>query len=641
MGLTKGLTERSFSQRLKLLKIFFFLGLAAILGRSLYLQVYLKDDLERRATRQYRQSKDIQLQRGTIADASGSLLAVSIPMQSLFVVPPEVTEPVEVARQLAPILGTGAEALYRKVSEPVPFAWIKRHVHPMLAEMVMELDLDGVHAMPEYQRFYPLQNHASQLLGFAGLDSKGLEGLEYRYNEHLMDGSDRQETLASLISGSPVERLTGGDITLTLDSRLQHYVEAELAKGVKAMKAKSGVAILMEVKTGRILALANQPDFDPNRFEKFDRSTYFNRAVGVAYEPGSTFKVITLATALQNHVVGPEDFFFCEEGEYQIQDRVIHDVGKYGWLSLEKILQKSSNICAAKIGLLLPKETFHRSITSFGFGHPTRLNLPAEAGGKVYDPEDWTPIKTATMSYGHAISVTPVQMTAAINAIANEGEYVEPKIIERMKSSSGKELELPEQDRHQVVDAEVARLMARYMLSVTEAEGTGRLAAPKGLSVAAKTGTTRIFNAQTGEYSSENHIFSIIGFFPAERPWVTLYVMIDDPQGTYLGGRSAATTFREIARRIQDLDPQGQMAFESPPRRFERAQGQRLDKTAVLGKDKDLRRIKHLLVGKSLREALFLAGREGISVRAKGWGKVRSLRADTTKPGGYLLLLEP
>ncbi|MDT8446102.1 MAG: penicillin-binding protein 2 [bacterium] len=641
MGLTKDLAERSFSQRLKFVKILFFLAVAAILGRSLYLQVYLKDDLERRAARQYRQAKDIQLQRGTISDASGSLLAVSIPMQSLFVVPPEVTEPVELARNLSPLLGTGAEALYRKVSEPGPFAWLKRQVHPLLAEMVTELDLAGVHSMPEYQRFYPLQNHAAQLLGFVGIDSKGLEGLEYRYNQHLMDGSDRQETWASVVTGSPVDRLTGGDIGLTLDSRLQYYVEDELNKGLKALEGIGGVAILMETKTGRILAMANQPDFDPNKFEKFDRSTYFNRAIGVAYEPGSTFKVVTLSTALQNKVVGAEDFFYCEEGSYQIQDRVIHDVGEYGWLSLEKIIQKSSNICAAKIGLLLPKDTFYQSIRSFGFGQTTRLGLPAESAGKVYEPQDWTPVKVATMSYGHAISVTPVQMAAAINAIANDGVYVEPRIVDWMKTSGGQPLELPEQDRHRLLDPEVAKLMTRYMVSVTEPEGTGRLAAIRGLNIAAKSGTSRKFDREKGEYSAQKHISSFIGFFPAERPWVTLYVMIDEPKGTYLGGRSAAPVFRKITERIRDLDPSGQAPFESEATALSRAQAQRLDKTAVLGKDKDLRRIKHLLLGKSLREALFLAGREGIVARAEGFGLVRDLRADRNHPGGYLLILGP
>jgi len=640
MGLSENLVNQSFAQRLKLVRWLFILAIVGILARALYLQVYLKENLEKRASRQYQQSREIQLQRGTIIDANGALLAVSLPLHSLFAVPPEVTSPVEEAKLLEPVLGIPGDRLFRSLTEARTFSWLSRRVHPTQAAQVKEMNLDGVHSLAEYKRFYPLGRQASQLLGFVGVDSKGLEGLEYGFNKHLMDGSDRENAWTQLTSGSRQKRLSGGSMQLSIDSRLQYYVESQLKKGVAGLGANSGVALLMETKTGRILGMASAPDFDPNRYKKFPKKSYFNRAVGVAYEPGSTFKVVTIATALQTKVVAPDDFFFCENGAYNIQDRVIHDTKPHGWLSLEKIIQKSSNICAAKIGALIPREKFYQTIESLGFGSKTALGLPAESAGKVYKPEDWTPVKVATMSYGHAVSVTPVQMTAAINAIANQGVYMSPRIVDEMRTAKGELIPLKPQVSKQIFDPSVATNLTEYMHAVTEEGGTGQRARVKGLEIAAKSGTSRKFDAVAGEYSAKHHISSFIGFFPAQKPWVTLYVMIDDPSRSYLGSRSAVPVFREIAKKIKDLNPDLATTFDSPPGVLSRATAQKLDKTPMLGENKELRQVKHLLMGKSLRSALFISSREGLKVRVKGSGTVRSVRADP-RQSGYLLVLSP
>ncbi|OGG99837.1 MAG: hypothetical protein A2600_13490 [Candidatus Lambdaproteobacteria bacterium RIFOXYD1_FULL_56_27] len=639
MGLPQQLANRSFAQRLRWVRFLLLLGVVGVLARALYLQVYLKDDLERRALRQYNQAKEVELQRGTISDATGALLAVSLPMQSLFAVPSEVENPQAEAQKLAPYLGQEEGALAAKLSESTSFTWLKRQAHPLIAQKVESLALPGVHSLAEYRRFYPFQTQGAQLLGFVGMDSKGLEGLEFRYNDQLMDRRDQEESWSNFLSGTPMDRLSGGSMQLSLDSRLQHYVESELVKGVSALGASDGVAILMESATGRILAMASAPSFDPNRYKDFERSYYFNRAVGVAYEPGSTFKMITLATALENKVVAPDDFFFCENGSYRIQDRLIHDVKPYGWLSLDRIIQKSSNICAAKIGLLIPRETFYKSIESFGFGKKTRLNLPAEAAGKLYPTEEWTPVKVATMSYGHAISVTPVQMTAAINTIANGGVYVEPRVVDSVKTAGGEEVELPPSQSHKVISPETVRLLTGYMFAVTQDGGTGRMAQVSGLDIAGKSGTSRKFNAKEGEYSSSQHISSFIGFFPAQKPWVTLFVMVDEPNQYYLGSKSAVPIFHEIATKVKDLNPALAAHFDAPTLALDRAQPVKPDSQPVLDKNRTWAQVQKLLLKKSLREALFLAGREGIKVRVQGTGLVRDLRADPKQPGGYVLYL--
>jgi len=640
MGLSENLSNKSFSQRLAIVRWLFLLAILGILVRALFLQVYLKDNLEKRAKRQYQQSRDIQLQRGTISDANGALLAVSLPMRSYFAVPPEVTSPTEAAKALAPILKTDGGQLFRRLTEPKSFTWLSRRVHPMQAALIDNLKLEGVRSVAEYKRFYPLGREASQLLGFVGVDSKGLEGLEYGYNQHLMDGSDREDAWNQLLASSAQKRLSGGSIQLSLDSRLQYYVQSELKKGVAGLRAHSGVAVLMETKTGRILGMASAPDFDPNQFRKYPEKSYFNRAVGVAYEPGSTFKVITIATALQNKVVSADDFFFCENGAYPIQDRVIHDTKPHGWLSLEKIIQKSSNICAAKIGALIPRETFHATIKSLGFGGKSALGLPAESAGKVYDVEDWTPVKVATMSYGHAISVTPVQMTAAINSIANKGVYMPPRIVDELRTANGELIPVESQPAKRIFDVAVAKNLTEYMHAVTQEGGTGWRSRVKGLEIAAKSGTSRKFDSVAGQYSAKHHISSFIGFFPAQKPWVTLYVMIDDPARAYLGSRSAVPVFRQIVKKIKDLNPDMSTTFESPAHELAEAMPQRLDKTPMLGDNKKLRQVKHLLVGKSLRTALFIASREGLKLRTRGSGIVRNVRVDT-KQSGYLLKLSP
>ncbi|NQU62976.1 MAG: penicillin-binding protein 2, partial [SAR324 cluster bacterium] len=340
------------------------------------MQTVEKPALDIRADMQHSQTTSVKLQRGPILDNEGKILTVSLPMASIFAIPAEIESPEESARRLGQILNQPKERILRKLVANPNFVWIHRHPKPSISQMIKELRLPGIYQLKEYQRFYPLKNHAAQLIGFSGVDSQGLEGLEYQYDRHLMANSDLHSIWNSIYNNPGLDEILGGSLQLTINSNLQYFTEKELERVRRLTLAKHVIAIVMESQTGNILAMANLPDYDPNKFERYDKVNYFNNAVSATYEPGSTFKIITISSALENNVVTEDSIFDCENGEYQIQDRVIHDVAPHGWLSLEKIIQKSSNICAAKIGQLIPRPIFYRMIREFGFGSKTGIDLP-------------------------------------------------------------------------------------------------------------------------------------------------------------------------------------------------------------------------------------------------------------------------
>ncbi len=437
-----------------------------------------------------------------------------------------------------------------------------------------------------------------------------------------MDNTGLSNTWNYLYNNPRLKTLSGGSLYLTIDSKIQYFAEQELKKAIFAMEAKNGVAIVMESKTGNILSMANIPDYDPNNFDRYDSSRYFNRAVTATYEPGSTFKVITIASALDSKTIQRESIFYCEEGEYQIQDRVIHDVAKYGWLPLEKIIQKSSNICAAKIGQRIPRPIFYRAIREFGFGTKTGISLPGEVSGKVHNYQDWSDTDVATMSFGHTISATPIQVITAINTIAAGGVLVKPRIIKSALKSDGSEVFRANNKGEQIINQNTAKIMKTFMVSVTKPGGTGSLARIKGVSVAGKTGTSRKFDQRKREYSKTNHISSFIGFFPAEDPQITILVVIDEPQKKYLHSKGAAPVFRKIAEHVIRFYP-GSKSIDKGLVTFNKGKTNLLRIKRKINKDTDLHRSFR---GLTLREALHLADERGIYLVVKGAGRVRSIQ---------------
>ena len=331
--------------------------------------------------------------------------------------------------------------------------------------------------------------------------------------------------------------------------------------GIARTQAKKGIAIVMETQTGAILALANVPGFDPNQYQQYPSPNYLNHAVTSGYEPGSTMKLITIAIALEENILEADQRYFCEEGSFQIADHVIKDINPHGWLTVEEIIQKSSNICSSKIGLLVSKETFYDYLKEFGFGDKVEIGLPAEAPGTVASPENWTIVDHASISFGYGILSSPLQLLTAINTIGNSGNKVLPYIIDHLENEQGESIrqtkdttgkviqQFGPRDKKRVLSQRTAELIKQFMISVTEAEGTGTSAAIPGVTVAGKTGTSEVIDQKTKTYSKQENIASFIGMVPAEDPLLTILIVIESPQSSSYGGVVAAPVFREIAER--------------------------------------------------------------------------------------------
>ncbi len=640
ISITQKLTSKSFIQRASWVKFLLIIIFAIVIGRALYLQIIKRSEYEKIAAKQWNHSVSVNLRRGPIFDADNNLLAVSLPLDSTFAIPDEVEKLEDTARKLADLLDLSYENTLKKLKADVSFVWIRRNIVPARSEKLRAEGLKGIHFLKEYQRFYPLGTHAAQLLGFSGIDSQGLEGVEYQFNKHLMDNSGKSQVWNYFYESPKLKPLSGGSLQLTIRSTIQYMVEKELRKAVKAMDAKNGVAIVMESQTGDILALANIPDYDPNNFDQYPSARYFNRAVSATYEPGSTFKIITVAAALENELIKEKSYFNCEEGEYQIQDRVIHDVAKHGWLSIQEIVQKSSNICAAKIGQRIPKPLFYKMIHEFGFGAPTGIDLPGEVSGKVHNYETWSDTDVATMSFGHTISATPIQVLTAINTVATGGLRISPNIIKEVSSSNGEVLRNNLSDRaKRIIKPETAEVMKDFMITVTQKGGTGNLAALKDIQVAGKTGTSRKFDSRKGEYSKTNHISSFIGFLPADKPLLTILVVLDEPQKQYLYSKGAAPVFRKIAEHaIRFYEDRQAEDYEKPGP----ITNQELFTFSRVNQSTDMSNISVSadLKWMTLREVMAYADTYRLNLEIKGTGRVRKVELLDSKTNRYRVSLK-
>ena len=573
----------SFSFNVRLLTVMGVVGmvLLAVLGRTFYLQILQSSNFEERARLQQQRTVRLEPRRGKILDRNGRILAVSVPVGSLYTNPSQLKQRKRVAQRLAPILKIRSRKLVAHLKSKAPFLWIKRQLTPQEVQQIQKLEIDGLKFLPEFRRYYPSGELAGALLGFTGVDSQGLGGLEYGYNRWL-----HGEEVAYVVEKEGMFRtrpeireerweFNQHTLHLTLDSTLQHIAESALRKGVERVQGKSGVAIVLHTPTGQILALANHPDFDPNRYRQYDAAQQVNAAVTYGYEPGSTFKVITVAAALNEGIITPTQEFFCEEGRFQVADKVLRDSHPHGNLEVGQVIQKSSNICAAKIGMEMKPAQFHDYITKFGFGAKTRAGLPGEAAGQVLPPEKWTRVDHATVTFGQGILASPLQVVAAINAIANEGEWRPPYVVEYAEDESGgRHTEFfnesgevlarfgPKAPRR-IIDTAIARILTRFMVSVTERGGTAAKVAIPGYKIAGKTGTSQKYDPSLGRYSNSKFWASFVGFAPASQPVFTALVVVEEPpRPNHYGSKAAAPIFREIMQRallLMDVAP------ETPP----------------------------------------------------------------------------
>jgi len=532
------------------------LWVALIAGRFYQLQVVRYDHYAGKAARQQQRVVLLDPPRGTIYDARGRELAVSVQVDSAYAVPPQIQDAKATAAKIArAVPGLDAKRLARQLEQDREFVWVARKLDPPVAAALRALDLPGLYFVRESKRYYPMRELAAQVLGYVGTDNHGLGGLELLYDKVIAGKPGKRTVLRDARSGTVVapalsfaDPEPGQDLYLTLDAAIQHVVERELARAVEERGASRGSAVFLDPQTGGVLAMATYPSFDPNQFGDYPPSRWRNRAIMDVYEPGSTFKIVTAAAALGSGKVRPEDVFDCEMGGITLLGILIRDHKPYGRLTFADVIAKSSNVGVIKAALLVGDEGMYRTIAGFGFGRPTQIDLPGESPGILHPVERWGPLAKAYISFGQGVSVTPLQLAAAVAAVANEGTLLRPHVVAAMGRGSVRQARFaaPPVAGHPLTPS-TARLLEGLLEGVVTA-GTGRGAAIEGYRVAGKTGTAQIPVA--GGYSHSSYIPSFVGFAPADRPRLVGIVAIAEPRGEYYGGQVAAPVFGAVVRQV-------------------------------------------------------------------------------------------
>ncbi len=541
--------------------------------RAFHIQVLGVQGIRERGAKQYCTSIPLIPKRGVILDRTGSELAVSIATKSIFVQPGKLKSPGTAAVLLAPRVSRSARELKKLFAAEKGFVWVRRQMPSTAAEEAVRevrealaaLDpdahgkasaIDGIGTVEEPKRFYPNRELASSVLGFTDLDSDGIDGLELSLNKYLRgerayllcerDARGRLITPAS----TPVEiRTKGHSVTLTIDRNIQHVAERDLQAAVAKYDARGGMALVLSPKTGEILAMATAPSFNPNTPAAAPASFRRNRILTDSFEPGSTFKVFTLAAALEMGAVRTKDIFFCENGAYRYAGKVIHDTHKYGWLTPSDILKYSSNIGIVKVNDRMDSDRFYDMIRAFGFGARTGIELEGEVPGLAPSRTAFARrIRRATVSFGQGISVTPLQLAVGMSAVVNGGKMMKPYLVREIRDPEGRTVFRGEpRELRRVLSPRTSEQMREILGRVVQEDGTGTQARIKGFLVGGKTGTAQKVEQGTGRYSPTKRIASFVGFLPLQDPELLVLVVIDEPHREVYGGVVAAPAFNQIA----------------------------------------------------------------------------------------------
>lgn len=625
--------------RLAVVALVFFLALAGVIGRAFDLQVVQHERLAGLARQEYEKTVTLVPSRGLILDRHGSRLAATVPVDSVYARPRLITDKKLAARKLSPILGIGSRHLLRALGSAQPFVWLKRRVEPETAAKVNGLRLAGLGVVPESRRFYPQLELAAHLIGFAGLDAQGLEGLEKRYDKLLKGSVSRvvrtRDARGKSIFGtgasvqSPAD--DGCNLVLTIDKGIQFLTEEALARAVADSGAKGGLAVVMEVETGRILASAVLPTFNPNIFTRYPRSTWRNRVLTDPIEPGSVMKAFTLAVALEQGLYSPDTIINCEGGQARFGGRTVHDHHPHDEISLADVLRYSSNIGAAKIGLALGAEKLRAGLSRFGFGRKLDIDLPAESSGLLRPADDWRTIDTANIAFGQGVAATALQVTSAMASLANQGVLMRPYVVGSVVDAEGR---LVSRTRPLALGRSVSPATARTMVGLLErvvAEGgTGTKARTPGYLVAGKTGTSQKLDPATGRYSKKNYLAVFSGFAPVKRPAIAVTVIVDEPRTSIYGGQVAAPAFSEIVRGALPLLGVPASRPDLPAATVEAKSktggvidlGRAASTRAKLDRPASADRVMPDLAGLSLRQALAKLAVLGLSPEVTGSGYV-------------------
>ena len=531
--------------RASALFVILLIGLLGLLGRALYLQAFQTDFLQEKGNKRYSRESEVSAHRGMISDRNGMPLAVSTPVKSVWVSPALVKASTAQIAQLALVINMSAADLRRYMFDKKhDYISLQRHLSPDQAEVVERLAIPGVILQREYRRYYPTGEMAAQLIGFTGQDDNGQEGLELGLQDQLggKAGSrrvikDRRghivEDVGSLTLPKP-----GKSVVLSIDSKVQYVAYRELQNAVTQHHAKSGAVVVLDALTGEVLALANYPGYNPNNRDNVNVQSMRNRAVVDEFEPGSTMKPFTIAAALDAGKVRSDTLINTQRGELRIGRKTIHDTHRESSLTVAQVIQKSSNVGAAKIALMLDRKTLWNSFFKSGFGEQTGSDFPGETNGKLRDAKTWRPIEQATMSFGHGISVSLLQLARAYTIFANQGQIMPISLIKRENGVVGRPVFTPQ----------TAQLLREMLEMVVKPGGTAPLAQVAGYRVAGKTGTAHKLE---GNKYVDRYVASFVGFAPASTPRIIVAVMIDEPSnGSYYGGIVAAPVFSKVTEAV-------------------------------------------------------------------------------------------
>lgn len=528
--------------RARFMLFVFLAAFGVLVGRSVYLQALRTEFLQEKGEARYSRVLEIPATRGRILDRNGDALAISTPVRSVWAIPEDVRASPAQRRRLATLLGMTPGELEKRVSDAAhDFVYLKRQIPPELAAQVAELGIPGLYQHREFRRYYPGGETTAHVVGFTGVEDSGQEGIELAFQPSLggTPGSRRviKDRLGQVVEDVESIRAAhdGKDLRLALDGKIQSLAFAALKTAVEAHKAKAGATIAIDARTGEVLALANVPSYNPNNRARLTGAQLRNRVITDLFEPGSTLKPFTVALAVDLGKVTPQTVIQTAPGTLTIGNYTIHDAHAAGALTVAQIIQKSSNVGAAKIALGLPRDEMRELYRRTGFGALPQLGFPGEAAGKVREARTWRPIEQATMAYGHGISVSLAQLARAYTVFARDGDIVPLSLLKTGMPAAGRP----------VVSPDTARAVREMLESAVQPGGTAPRARIMGWRVAGKTGTAR--KQENGGYAAHKYIASFVGFAPASDPRLVIAVMIDEPgAGQYYGGAVAAPVFAQI-----------------------------------------------------------------------------------------------
>lgn len=537
--------------------LFFILFLLFCVGRLFYIQLFRSNFLAVIAKKQHNLFVDLEPRRGTIYDTNLKPLAVNVSVDSLYVSPIEISDKKKeaIVKQLSLSLNVSPSFLRERLYRKKYFVWLARKISPEKSEYIKSLNIKGVGFIKESKRCYPNGYLASHVIGFAGLDNKGLEGLELVYDKYLKGEMgwalflrDARQKKLNLWEKMVLPK-DGYDLVLTIDEVIQYIAEREIDKAFRENNARGASIVVIDPYTGAILALVNRPTFDLNQYSAVDKDARRNRLICDLFEPGSVFKIVTASAALEERKVDEQYKIFCENGAYKIASHILHDHKPHGWLTFRQVIEQSSNIGTSKVAQMLGNDLVYKYIRLFGFGSKLGIDLPGEISGIAREPRFWSKVSIGTIPMGQEVGVTALQLVSAISVIANGGQLMRPYVVKEIKDKYGETIkEFFPTTINKVISLDTANRIKKILTGVIE-EGTGKLAKLLGFSAAGKTGTAQKLESN-GTYSHSKFVASFIGFAPAEDPLIAIAVVVDEPHPSYFGGVVAAPVFKNVVNDV-------------------------------------------------------------------------------------------